>query len=110
MPIRWIKEKFANVVIIEKPIASPLSVSPKLIPNVLLGTFLGGLLGIVIAFFRSVFAREGHVAQNSQFASQMLHILGSHLVRSHILVDENGDCVVRLFSLALMACFFFRSA
>jgi len=44
------KEKFANVVMIETPFASPLSVFPRLAPNLLLGAIVGLILGFTIAF------------------------------------------------------------
>jgi uncharacterized protein involved in exopolysaccharide biosynthesis len=46
------KQKFANVVMIETPVASPLSVFPMIIPNLLLGAMLGSIIGFAIAFFR----------------------------------------------------------
>jgi uncharacterized protein involved in exopolysaccharide biosynthesis len=44
------KEKFANVVMIETPVASPLSVFPLLALNLSLGAMLGLILGFAIAF------------------------------------------------------------
>ncbi len=48
------KEKFANVVIIEAPVASPIPVFPKLAPNLLLGAMVGLIVGFSVAFVRPV--------------------------------------------------------
>src|SRR5947209_6445270 len=44
------REKFSNVVLIERPVSSPLPVSPKLSKNLMLGAMMGVLLAVTFAF------------------------------------------------------------
>jgi uncharacterized protein involved in exopolysaccharide biosynthesis len=46
------KEKFANVVMIETPVPSPIAVSPVMAANLLLGAMFGLILGFSIAFLQ----------------------------------------------------------
>jgi uncharacterized protein involved in exopolysaccharide biosynthesis len=64
------KEKFANVVMIETPFASPISVSPRLAPNLVLGAMFGMILGFSIAFLQPL--REGSASRTGGFADQPL--------------------------------------
>jgi uncharacterized protein involved in exopolysaccharide biosynthesis len=64
------KEKFANVVTIETPFSSPLSVSRRLVPNLLAGAMLGLILGFSIAFLQPL-KREA-ASRTGGFADQPL--------------------------------------
>ncbi len=45
------KEKFSNVAMIERPVSSPIPVSPKLSLNLAAGGIMGAFLSLAIAFF-----------------------------------------------------------
>jgi uncharacterized protein involved in exopolysaccharide biosynthesis len=64
------KEKFANVVMIETPVASPLSVFPMLAPNLFLGAALGLILGFAIAFIHPL--NQGAESRTDGFVNQPL--------------------------------------
>jgi uncharacterized protein involved in exopolysaccharide biosynthesis len=64
------KEKFANVVMIETPVASPLSVFPMLAPNLFLGAVLGLILGFAIAFIHPL--NQGAESRTDGFVNQPL--------------------------------------
>lgn len=44
------REKFANVAVIEQPVASPIPVSPSLPLNLAVGAVIGAFLGLLLAF------------------------------------------------------------
>jgi uncharacterized protein involved in exopolysaccharide biosynthesis len=64
------REKFANVVMIETPVASPLSVFPMLVPNLLLGAVLGLIVGFAIAFIHPL--NQGAESRTGGFVNQPL--------------------------------------
>jgi uncharacterized protein involved in exopolysaccharide biosynthesis len=62
------REKFSNVVMIEKPVSSPIPTSPKLGLNLAVGALLGAFLSLALAFYRET--KGGHTAEPQRRSPQ----------------------------------------